>query len=163
MSRDAKRYRRQEKAKQDLAQLTFGSSGEVTPRKKVMFSSEAVDLSQEVMCPFCLEKGVLQRFIVSTKTGISQKKALCPFCGVGMMMRNLLRKWDPITFADWVFGYRRGFFQKVDFPAWRKKLFDMGWAGEFWRHYNALKGEDKAAESGVDEDEAGRLYDEEFG
>jgi hypothetical protein len=80
-----------------------------------------------------------------------------------MMMYNLLKKWNPVSFADWVFGYRRGFFQKINFPKWRNKLAEMGWAKEFWSHYNALKGEDQAAETGVNEEDAGRLYDEEFG
>lgn len=79
---------------------------------------------------------------MSTKSGISRSNAECPACHVGMRFTSLLRDWTPETYADWVFAYRRsGFFQKINFQAWRAKLATIGWAADFWARYNGLKAE----------------------
>lgn len=127
-----------------------------TEDKPVVSQVETVDLSQVVMCPFCLEEGQLQKFLVSTKAGVSQSTGKCPFCHNGMRMHNLLKQWTPEEYADWVFGYRKaGFFQKIDFQAWREKLVKKNWAGVFWPRYNALKG--AAEKTGENESYADRM------
>lgn len=142
MSREQRKYRREELAKANLGQLTFSKDGEIRERKRILISSSSIDVTKLVMCPFCLRKNKIQRFLVSGKEGISKSRAQCPECQVGMMMATLLRDWDPISYADFVFGYRKsGFFQKIKFDEWKKVLYDMSWAKEFWDHYKNLKAE----------------------
>lgn len=140
MSAD-KKYKRSEDAKADLNQLMFSSSGEVKARDNVSIKNTTVNLMQIVFCPFCLHHDKLQKFIVSTKTGLSSK-GCCPKCNNGMMLRNLLREWTPESYADWVFNYARsGFWSKISFAEWKEKLSAMGWSEDFWVKYKMLKAE----------------------
>jgi len=50
-------------------------------------------------------------------------------------------------YARWVYEYRlSGFFKKINFDLWAKKLKDLGIAYEFWEEYKKLKGEDNQTE-----------------
>ena len=159
MSREERKYRMRQSVKADLAQMTFGANGVVAARARVAIKSSSVNVNKQVFCPFCLSDNIVQKFLVSGKKGISQSKALCPACGVGMMLRNVIRKWTPESYAEWAFGYAKsGFWQKIKFADWNKKLAEKGWAQPFWDRYKALKGTD----SGGDGD-AARQYDEAFG
>jgi len=113
-----------------------------------------------VFCPLCLVGNIVQKFLVSGKKGISQSKALCPACGVGMMLRNVIRDWTAESYADWVFGYSKsGFWQKIKFADWSKNLKEKGWTRAFWDRYKMLKGE-----SSEDSDrDAGEQWEEAFG
>lgn len=141
MSREQRKYRREELAKADSGQLTFSSDGAIQERKRILVSSSSIDVNKFVFCPFCLKYNKLQRFLVSGKKGISRSRAQCPECGVGMLLATLLREWDPVTYAEWVFGYRKsGFWQKIKFALWKEELAKMGWDKAFWDHYKTLKG-----------------------
>lgn len=95
------------------------------------------------MCPFCLYIGMLWRFSVKTKKGYSDKRAKCPECGEGMLMRTLRMKVTPEEFADWCYDYGKGFWSKVgNFKQWNERLRKIGWSWEFWAKYKALKGEE---------------------
>lgn len=155
-----RKYRREEKAKGDLGQTVLSPDG-AHFRTRVIIQQEGVDLNKVVFCPFCLEENKVQRFLVSTKQGVSQHNAACPVCGVGFRLYNLLKAWTPETYADWVFEYRKsGFFQKINFLDWREKLYKMGWASAFWARYNALKGEEKDEDGESYADRMNRLGEE---
>jgi cupin superfamily acireductone dioxygenase involved in methionine salvage len=50
-------------------------------------------------------------------------------------------------YAQWVYNYRlSGFFSKINFEKWNKKLKDLGIAYEFWEEYKKLKGEENQEE-----------------
>jgi len=54
-----------------------------------------------------------------------------------------MRKWTAKQYADWVYPYSHsGFWQKVKFETWKKRLFLMGWTEEFWDHYKELRADD---------------------
>lgn len=143
MVSEHKRYVRQEKARDDKMQTIFSPWGEVEPRHKPKV--EAIftgDMNMMVACPFCLNSGRLQIFLVSTKKGISQSNAECPECHNGMKMKSLTADWTPEQYADWVYAYRlSGFWQKCPFATWKKRLKNSGIAGQFWERYKALKGD----------------------
>jgi hypothetical protein len=124
--------------------------GDLINTRAGFFSQETgLDAKKAVICPFCLRRGILQQFLVSTKDGISQSRGKCPFCDNGMLMRNLLAPWTPEKYAEWAFGYAAsGFWQKIKFEAWKKELNALGWAQAFWDKYRSLKGE--AQEEGGD-------------
>ena len=58
-------------------------------------------------------------------------------------MKSVLTNQTPEQYADCVYDYRSsGFFQKIKFDAWKKRLWEVGWSMRFWTRYKALKGED---------------------
>ena len=144
MSKDRKRYMRQELARADSLQAIFSADGAVLSNKPQIFAEiTGIDCTQMVMCPFCLVLSKLQAFLVSTSKGISQSRAECPSCHNGMLMRNLQKRWTPEAYAEWVFSYARsGFWQKITFQVWKARLADLGWSEEFWNKYRQLKGDD---------------------
>ena len=148
MSRARRKYLRDKISKADAVQSKFGKDGNVLVTEAQIFSEfKNIDLLQTVNCPFCLLPGRIQQFLVSTSKGISETKAHCPNCNNGMMLRNLVMKWTAESYAEWVFGYARsGFFQKINFDNWKKRLAELGWANAFWDKYKTLKAD--AVESG---------------
>jgi hypothetical protein len=105
----------------------------------------SVDYNMRVRCPFCLHDDRLQAFLVSTKKGISQARAECPECHNGMMMKSLTSEWTPEQYAEWAYPYAgSGFWQKVPFETWKKRLHEIGWSHRFWERYKALKGSDES-------------------
>lgn len=144
MSREHRKYVREDSVKMDVGQTCFRPDGSLRPLPTVHVESSSIDVEKMVMCPFCLATNKIQRFLVSTKTGISSSKAECPECKNGMLMRTLLREWTPEAFAEWVYEYRRsGYWQKVQFEAWKKRLEQLGWSRPFWDHYGQIKEENK--------------------
>ena len=140
LSREHRKYVREERTRTDQAQACFNLDGSVKQHVPVEVASSAVNVEQIVMCPFCLAREKLQRFLVSTKKGISSSNGECPECKSGMRLRTLLRKWTPESFAEWVFEYSlNGYWQKVKFDAWKERLKQIGWTRSFWDHYNAVK------------------------
>lgn len=93
-------------------------------------------------CPFCLYIGKLGEFRVQTKKGWSEKKAQCPDCKNGMMMKSLIVTQTVEEYAEWVYMYAAsGFWQKIPFTKFCRRLKDLGWSYRFWGRYKALKGE----------------------
>jgi uncharacterized Zn-finger protein len=157
VSRENRKYLREEAAKHDQAQVCFGSDSQLQlSRPRVFTESTGIPLNKLVTCPFCLRDNRLQLFLISTKKGISHSRALCPECKEGMMMRSLLTEWTPESYASWVFGYAHsGFWQKVHWETWRRRLQEKGWSQGFWDRYKALKGE--AQETGEYESYVDRM------
>jgi hypothetical protein len=97
-----------------------------------------------LICPFCLTPQYLSQF--SFDRGYYK----CPKCKSRTTEKTLSLMFDIFNFpkinidefAKWVFGYRvNGFFQKVNFQEWNKKLHDLGVSYDFWDYYKKLKGE----------------------
>lgn len=151
MSRERRKWLRQELVRADRAQVCFSGDGQLLEKRaRVVVEVASVDVSRVVFCPFCLFEGKLQRFLVSTKEGISRSKAECPECEAGMLMSSVVHVWKPEEYAQWVFAYaRRGFWQKCKWAIWRKRLLERGWSESFWDRYKELKAE--ATEEGEPE------------
>lgn len=148
MSKSHRRHIRQERAKADQYQTIFGKGCLPKTRiKTVTTIGFTLDVSQIVMCPFCLYQGKLQQFLISTKKGISQSRAQCPECKNGMIMKSLTTDMTPEEYAEWCFAYSAsGFWRKVPFERWKSRLAAIGWAQQFWDRYKELKG-DSAVEN----------------
>lgn len=140
-SRERRKYLREEMAKGDYSQACFTRDGRLEALRAAVFTEQSgMDLNKIVFCPFCLTDNKLQRFLVSTKKGISNSRAHCPNCDEGMLLFSLLHDWTPETYAKWVFEYSRsGFWKKVNFEAWKRRLFERGWSEAFWEIYRQLK------------------------
>ena len=139
-----RKYVRQEKAKSDLNQACFTSQGDVEKMRTVIFrENTGCDVSKIVLCPFCLQEGPLQKFLLSTKKGISASRGRCPSCQNGMMLRTLTHEWTIAEYAKWVFDYAgSGFWQKIpSFEIWKDRLQIRGWSADFWDLYKQLKQE----------------------
>ena len=90
------------------------------------------------ICPFCLNES--NKFVIENKGLIK-----CPNCSNYMKMKTLLFVKDCSNeeYARWVYEYRlSGFFKKINFEQWTKKLKELGMSYEFWEKYKQLKGED---------------------
>jgi transcription elongation factor Elf1 len=138
----------QERARRDPHQAVLANSGiDKNPSLyTVIESSMAINPKKKVTCPFCLGLSEFRLFLVSGKKGISLGTAKCPLCGLTFRMKSLvcMAKWTAKEYADWVFEYSHaGFWTKVKFDTWKKRLYLMRWTEEFWERYHELKGEDK--------------------
>lgn len=167
MSKSQRKYMREEAARGQVTQAKFGKDGSVLTSVEGIFSElNSVDVKQLVHCPFCLGERPLQNFLLSTKSGLSPSKGECRMCGRGMMLRNLLTSAaTPEKYAQWVWNYARsGFWQKIIFEEWKKRLLEMGWSQAFWDKYKALKAEATGNYGSGDEEEdfesyANRMYE----
>ena len=147
MSLEHKRYQRQVKAGSDKHQLVFTSQGVGrNPKAKTVDVNLAVPPDKKVTCPFCLGLSEFRLFLVSTKKGISRSMVKCPLCKQGLYLKTVvgMSKWTAAEYAGWVQPYSRsGFWKKVNFNLWKRRLELMGWTQEFWDRYKELKGEDR--------------------
>ncbi len=97
----------------------------------------------DVLCPFCLHKDKIVKFLKATKAGYHKSLGKCPSCQQGMQLKSVASKWTPTEFAKWVFNYPAGYFwRKCKFKKWNKRLYSLGWSFEFWGAYRALKPKD---------------------
>ncbi len=157
-----RKYVREELAKADLHQAAFTRDGRLESLRVAVFRETiGADLNKKVFCPFCLVDATLQKFLVSTKQGISSSKAECPYCHCGMLFRNVAREWTVEQYAKWVFDYSSsGFWKKIpSFELWKERLKARGWSQEFWRVYGELKENSPREESF--EDRMNRMGEEE--
>jgi len=146
LSLGAKRFKRQERARYDKQQTVLTPSG-TAPNPRIYSVTQTMMIAPEkrVTCPFCLGLEQFRRFLVSGEKGISRGTVKCPICNMTFRMRSLMNmvKWTATEYADWVFDYSHsGFWNKVNFEVWKKRLYLMGWSSEFWDRYRSLKGED---------------------
>ena len=149
MSREHRHLIRQEKTDKDRQQTRFTTTGTIDKRKAILASKKNIKAKANdiVYCPFCLWRGKLLRFAVSTKTGFSTSLAECPDCGQRMLMRTItmLTKMtnDKIrAYAKWCFMYAQsGFWNKVTKGMWDMRLKQYKWDVIFWITYRRLKGE----------------------
>lgn len=138
-----RRYLRVEKVREDKNQTVLCPTGIKQNPNIVLISTETLlPLTKQVSCPFCLGLSEFRLFLVSNKQGISRSMGKCPLCGQGMFLKSLsmMEKTNAAGYAKWVFTYK-GFFHKIKFPQWKGRLQLMGWTGDFWEAYHALKGE----------------------
>ena len=145
-----RKYVREVIAKADLSQACFTVQGDLEKMRAVIFrENTGCDLTKVVLCPFCLLEGPLQKFLVSTKKGISAARGRCPHCENGMMLRTLTHDWTVPEYAKWVYQYSgSGFWQKIpSFEVWKERLRQRGWSTEFWDTYKQLKEESPREEN----------------
>jgi hypothetical protein len=124
-------------------QTVFSGDGVIeNPHHYAVKQESVLPLDKKVTCPFCLGLIPFNRYLVSTKKGISHSDGKCPLCNSGMLLKTLM-KMTKITvkeYAEWVFEYS-GFWKKVSFDTWKNQLHLMGWTQEFWNRYTQLKEE----------------------
>jgi hypothetical protein len=137
-------YRRDEVTKLDKAQAKFGPDGQITAEGALDLRGEHINIEKVVTCVYCLGDAKLQRFLMSTKKGLSISRVQCPFCGHGMFMNSVIRNWTAEGYADFVYSSARfGFFQEVKksigFDVWNERLMAHGWNVAFWARYKELK------------------------
>jgi len=110
-------------------------------------------------CPFCLHIAQLKEYLISTKKGIHQGLGECPECHCKMQFKSLKAEWTPEQYAEWVFEYAaRGFWQKIPWATWKRRLEELGWAQRFWDKYKQLKGENPS--EGAYPEDSQEQYDE---
>jgi hypothetical protein len=127
-------------------QLQFALDGSLIINKKVLDEQTPIDAiineQNYYLCPFCLEKS--NKYIIENKGLVK-----CPNCLVNMKVKTILFVQDCSNqeYAKWVYEYRlSGFFKKINFEKWSKKLKELGIVYEFWEEYKRLKGEDNLEE-----------------
>jgi len=129
------------KARLDSKQQKFGYT--VVKKKKIkepIMPKLVKSFVGDVLCPFCLHKAKLVKFMRSTKAGYHRTLGTCPSCQKGMQIKSLVAKWTPTEFAKWVFEYPSGaFWKKCTFKKFNKRLHSLGWSYEFWGAYKKLK------------------------
>ncbi len=167
-AREHRKYVREQMTKVDRSQACFTREGQLESLHDAVLKQEiGADLNKLMVCPFCLRDNKLQKFLVSTKKGVSNSRAQCPACGEGMLLRSLMRDWTPETYAQWVFEYSHsGFWKKVHFEIWKDRLIARGWSDTFWNVYRELKTQNPAAENYEDRmnrmgEEAAQQWNEE--
>jgi len=136
------KWKRSVKTDADIHQALLTANG-CKPKQSLVKQTDVhwADVNAKHFCPFCLYIGKLKEFLISTKKGISQKKAKCPECKNGMMMRTLVASWTPEEYAEFAYPYSAsGFWQKVPFDLWKKRLHKLRWSYQFWKRYKELKG-----------------------
>jgi hypothetical protein len=166
-----RKFVRQEHAKQDLQQTVFfqEESKEIdfkgNPNKYAKLTEKGVDPFRNTTCPFCLGYNRLRLFLVSTKKGYDRGKGKCPLCGQGAKLQTLVKMetWGPEEYAQFVFDYRSsGFWQKIKFHEWKKRLTLMCWTEQFWNEYRRLRGDAPDAEREKELEEKWKTYEEPY-
>jgi len=143
MSREHKKYLREQKAKDDKQQTTFGDLGLLKPTQ-MQQAKAVVDINtdQTVACAYCLHQNKLYKFLISTKKGFHKSQAQCPDCHNKQLIRTLTAEMTPEQYAEFMyFNMQYGGWQKVPFDKWKERLAQLGWAQPFWDRYKALKAE----------------------
>jgi hypothetical protein len=139
-------YKTSEKLRYDKQQMVF-LNGRISENKNAYaIKALIINFNEKVLCPFCLN---FELFSLFSKKG---NLYTCPKCENKVMLKTLynVRKMTAQDFAKWVFEYRlSGFFDKINFQEWNKKLFDVcfGFGFDFWEEYKKLKGERKQQQS----------------
>ena len=144
MSKEHRKYEREQKSKQDALQSRLDNQGNlVKPTEKA--KEERINIDKIVYCPFCLFRGKLAKFLMTDiKGGISTYRAKCPECKVTMLMKTVnamhyMSDEKIRSYARWVIDYRSGFWNKVKKDIWSKRLKDYQWSTVFWSEYKKLK------------------------
>jgi hypothetical protein len=124
----------------DKKQLQFAIDGSLIINQKIMDEKAPIDAiinnSKFWICPFCLETS--NKFTIEAHGLVK-----CPNCENLMKVKTILFVKDCSNkqYANWVFNYRlSGFFKKINFEKWTKKLKELGIVYEFWDEYKKLKG-----------------------
>ena len=125
----------------DKKQLQFALDGTLIINQKVIDDNtpliSMINENNFWICPFCLENS--NKFIIENKGLIK-----CSNCSNFMKLKTLLfiKDCSNSEYAQWVFNYRlSGFFKKINFELWTKKMHELGMSYEFWEKYKELKGD----------------------
>ena len=172
MSLDHRRFVRQEHAKKDMQQTVFFQDTakqtidfKGNPNKYATLTTKGIDPFRNTTCPFCLGYSRLRLFLQSTKKGFNRGIGKCPLCGQGAKLQTLVKMetWGPEEYAQFVFDYRSsGFWQKIDFASWKKRLALMGWTERFWNKYKELRGDSPDPEREKQLEEQWKNYEESY-
>ncbi len=162
-----RKYMRQEHAKHCLQQMVFAKEGEDVQVKENDFryatlAEKGLDPSLKVTCPFCLGLNQLRLFLISTKKGYDRGKGKCPLCGQIMHLRTLVKVMtSPEQYAAFAQPYAKmGFWKKVSFDVWKRRLKMMGWTERFWNEYRRLRGDVEEEEQEKELEQKWREYEE---
>jgi hypothetical protein len=130
----------------DKKQMQFAIDGTLIINQKIINEQTPINVlinnSNIWICPFCLEES--NKFSIESHGLIK-----CPNCKVEMKIKTLLfvKECSNIDYARWVFEYRlSGFFSKINFEKWNKKMKDLGISYEFWNEYKKLRGDNLEVE-----------------
>ena len=143
MSKEQQKYKREQKIIMDKQQIRL----DTLDFMKSLMASEQLELrmNQIVICPFCLYKSTLEKFVFSCGKGLHKSLGFCPECRNKSMFRTLLKMltWKPQEYAKFVFGYvQNGFWDKCKYGVWSTKMnLDKEISNAFWEEYKKLKGE----------------------
>lgn len=148
MSRAQNKYKREHVAWADELQSRFNKKGETHVKQKPVITSEFKhSMTEQFTCPFCLGIHKLQSYLISTKKGIHHGLAQCPECNHKCRMSTLTGAMTPTEYANYIYSQvKSGIWQKIPFDKWKKRLYKLGWAGEFWKRYQELKAQDADGE-----------------
>ena len=95
--------------------------------------------NEYAMCPFCLYRTFFKDFA-------TRKKLLeCPECKERFRTQSLILVSDNMSaekYAEWVFGYGKYFWKKIDFKKFNDRLWKYGISREFWDSYHMMKSRD---------------------
>ena len=85
--------------------------------------------------------GLQWEFFKRDKNRVYKKTLVCPDCKVQFRSYSLVSENMEIEdFAKWVFDYRSvGYWQKCNRTKLMERLYQYGWAKEFWDAYKKLK------------------------
>lgn len=134
-------YKDIQKLEYDKKQMQFSIDGSLIINSKVIDECTPIHIlinkDNYYLCPFCLENH--NNFSVE-----SHGLVKCSKCNNQMKPKTLIfvTHCTNEEFAKWVFEYRlSGFFKKINFVQWNKKLKELGIAKEFWDEYKKFKGD----------------------
>jgi hypothetical protein len=143
MSKEHRKYVREQKIISDKQQLRL----DTLKFMQSPLASEQLELklSQIVICPFCLYRSTLEKFLFSCGKGFHKGLGFCINCGQKSTFRTLLKMptWTPQEYAKFVFGYvQNGFWDKCKYGEWSTRMnLDRDISNAFWNEYKKLKGE----------------------
>ena len=138
------KYKREQAAKDDDKQSILNPQqlSSVNKRGKVTVTVAAI-YTGLYRCPFCLHEGLINHFLISTPKGYHHGLGKCPECGNQMQLKTLTSKMTPEQFAEFAYGYRTsGYWSKVKFTVFNRRLKELGINFRFWKRYKELKGEE---------------------
>lgn len=137
----SKRTRRKIKADNKQKTLSFGKP-EKAKEKDAGVKVDITMSDERYHCPFCLWNAKIHEFKVLLKSGKPSKMYRCPDCQNQMRQNTLTENRSVEEYAQWCFDYSSsGFWDKVPFEKFNKRLRNFGMSRRFWKHYKMLKGE----------------------
>ena len=139
------KYIMREKIKYDKQQMVFTGKGLEIEENDFCFAKKMIKYKESfVFCPFCLNREMIDKFLVSTKKGLSRRLGKCPECQNGLLLETLIRmlEFTPKEYAEFVYNYPRAeFWKKCKFELWKKRLTSLNMQYDFWDRYKQLKEE----------------------
>lgn len=140
------RYNRDYKARHDKQQAKLDPKSPSFLKEQVKEIISVTTLrTGNYACPFCLHSDTVDKFLISTKQGYHKGLGKCPECSNQMQLKTLFAKMTPEEFAEFAFGYASdGYWNKVPFSKFNRRLQQIGWLDRFWTRYKELKGDSPA-------------------